>query len=106
MNATLLGLLSALTSAACLAFLAASDSRRLAGRRSALNHARRLAIAIALLPGALLAVTGRGVAFMIWIGTAAVLGWAIAAAFSTFFPGSNVRLESRPANTKTKRDPT
>ena len=102
MNATSLGFLSALLSALCLAFLAASDPKRLAGRRSALGSLRRLAIAVAVLPGALLALTGAWVAFMIWLGTAAVLGWVIAAAFSAFFPENNARLESPSAKTETK----
>jgi hypothetical protein len=102
MNVAWLGLLSALTSAACLAFLAASDSRRLAGRRSALHHVRRLAIAIAVLPGVLLAITGRWVDFLVWLGAAAVLGWTIAAAFSTFFP--DARRDRAPAAAEGKPD--
>ena len=64
---------------------------------------RRLAIAFALLPGALLAMTGRWVEFLIWLGAAAVLGWAIAAAVSTFFPESKARPESTSTKTETKR---
>ncbi len=84
MSATSLGFLSALASTLCLAFLAASDSRRLPGRRPALGSLRRLAIAGGILPGALLSIGGRWVAFLIWLGATAVLGWMIAAAFSSF----------------------
>jgi hypothetical protein len=82
MSATLLGFLAALTSTLFLAFLAASDARRLPGRRSAVGGLRRLAIAVAILPGALVSIGGQWVAFMIWLGTTAVLGWAVAATTS------------------------
>ena len=69
-------------SATSLGFLAASDARRLPGRSSAVGGLRRLAIAAAILPGALLSIGGQWVAFMIWLGATAVLGWAVAATAS------------------------
>jgi hypothetical protein len=93
MSVTSLGFLATLISALCLAFLAASDSKRQAGRRAALSGLRRLAIALAILPGAALAITGDWVGFLIWLGSVAVLGWAIAAVFSTFFPPKNSRVD-------------
>ena len=80
MSATLLGFLSAAISASCLAFLAASDSKRLPGRQAAFGSLRPLATAVAGLPGGLLALSGHWVAFFIWLGATAVLGWAVAAA--------------------------
>jgi hypothetical protein len=82
MSATLLGCLSALTSTLFLAFLAASDARRLPERSSTLAGLRRLALAVAILPGVLLAIGSQWVAFLIWLGATAVLGWAVAAAAS------------------------
>ena len=84
MNAISLGFLSALLSAACLAVLAASDPKRLGGHRSALSSLRLPAIAVTVVPGALLLVAGLGVAFLIWLGTTPVLGWAITMAFSAY----------------------
>jgi hypothetical protein len=84
MSATSLGFLSAVMSAVCLAFLAASDPKRLAGRESALARWRLIAVILAALPGALFAITGRWVAFLIWLGIAPMLGWLIAASFSAF----------------------
>ncbi len=93
MSATTLGFLATLMSALCLGFLAASDSKRLPGRRTALSGLRRLATALTILPGILLAVTGDWAAFLIWLGAVAVLGWMIAAAFSAFFPPRNSRVD-------------
>ena len=93
MSATSLGFLATLMSALCLTFLAASDSKRLPGRRASLNGLRRLAIALAILPGAVLAITGDWVGFLIWLGAVAVLGWMIAAVFSAFFPPRNSQVD-------------
>lgn len=93
MSATSLGFLAALMSALCLAFLAASNSKRLPGRGTALSGLRRLAIALAILPGVALAITGDWVGFLIWLGAVAVLGWTIAAVFSAFFPPRNSRVD-------------
>jgi hypothetical protein len=93
MSATSLGLLATLMSALCLAFLAASDPKRLPGRRAALSGLRRLVIALAILPGSVLAITGDWVGFLIWLGAVAVLGWMIAAAFSAVFPPTNSRVD-------------
>jgi hypothetical protein len=82
MSATSLGFLSALLTAACLAALAASDPKRLNGRYSSFGTLRPLAAIAALVPGALLLAMGLGVAFLIWLGSAAVLGWIVAAVFS------------------------
>jgi membrane protein implicated in regulation of membrane protease activity len=84
MSATLLGFFSAMLSAMCLLLLAASDSKR-AQPRPALSlpsRLRSLLVAAAVVPGVLFAVTGRWVAFLIWLGIAAMLGWMIAALFS------------------------
>jgi hypothetical protein len=104
MSATLLGLLCAAMSALCLAMLAASDPKRLGKRSSALRSLRALAVAVAVVPGALFAVTGRWVAFLIWLGTVAVLGWMIAAGFSAFSSRAGLRLETTPAELKETRD--
>jgi len=93
MSAMSLGFLAIVMSALCLAFLAASDSKRLPARRAALSGLRRLAIALAILPGAALAITGGWVGFLIWLGAVAVLGWMIAAVFSAFVPTKNSRAD-------------
>jgi hypothetical protein len=93
MSATSLGFLATLMSALCLTFLAASDSKRLPGHRTNFRGLRRLATALAILPGAVLAATGDWVGFLIWLGAVAVLGWAIAAVFSAFFPPGNARVD-------------
>jgi hypothetical protein len=104
MSATSLGFLCAFVSSLCLAFLAASDSKRRSERRSPFMSLRPFAIAIALSPGALLPLTGRWVAFFIWIGTAAVLGWMIAALFSAMSSDKNARLEGASADTESRPD--
>ena len=68
MSATSLGFLAVWISALCLAFLAASDAKRLPERRTTVSGLRRLAIALAILPGAVLAITGDWVGFLIWLG--------------------------------------
>jgi hypothetical protein len=93
MSVTSLGFLATLISALCLTLLAASDPKRSPGRRAALSGLRRLTIALAILPGVVLAITGDWVGFLIWLGAVAVLGWAIAAAFSAFFPPKNSRVD-------------
>ena len=97
MSATLLGFLSALLTTACLAVLAASDPKRLGGRRSSFGRLRPLAAMAAVLPGALLLLMGLGVAFLIWLGLAAVLGWMVATVFSAFLSENNSQPESRSA---------
>jgi hypothetical protein len=83
-----LGLLGALVSAACIALLAAADLKR---RNVALARPglRRLLIAATFMPGLALGLAGRWSDFLIWIGAAAILGWAITAL-------ANVRRKSRP----------
>ena len=104
MSATLLGFLSAAISASCLVFLAASDSKRLAGRQAAFGSLRPLATAVAGLPGGLLALSGHWVAFFIWLGAATVLGWMIAAGFSALPSEKNARPESTSEEPEGRRD--
>lgn len=96
-NVISLGFLAALLTTACLAALAASDPKRLRGARSSFGKLRPLAAIAALLPGALLLTMGLGVAFLIWLGSAAVFGWAVAAVFSAFLAENNSPPESRSA---------
>lgn len=73
-----LGLSGALVSAVCIVLLAADDPRR-RGVVPARPGLRRLLILMTFAPGLALGVAGRWSDFLIWIGTAAILGWAIAA---------------------------
>ena len=59
MSATSLGFLLALLTTACLAVLAASDPKRLGGRRSSLGKLRPLVAIAAALPGIALLSMGR-----------------------------------------------
>jgi hypothetical protein len=104
MSATSLGFLSAVMSALCLVLLAASDSKRLAGRQSALRNLRALATTVAVLPGILFTLTGQWVAFLIWLGTVAVLGWMIAAAFSAWPSKTSSQLDTTLSETKDAGD--
>jgi hypothetical protein len=62
--------------------LALYDPKRLRKRGHAPRHPLRIAgFVLALAPGLWLAVTGRGVAFLLWIGASAVMGWGSAAVF-------------------------
>jgi hypothetical protein len=72
-----LGLFCALVSAACIALLAAADSKR-RGANPARPGMRRLLVFAALMPGFALGVAGRWSDFLIWIGAAAIFGWTIA----------------------------
>jgi hypothetical protein len=74
-----LGLLCALVSAACIAPLAAADPKR-RGASPTRPGLRRLLVFAALMPGLALGVAGRWSDFLIWVGAAAIFGWAIAAA--------------------------
>jgi hypothetical protein len=73
-----LGLVCALLSAVCIATLAALDPKR-RGTGSARPGLRRVLAFGALVPGLALGVSGRWTDFLIWIGAAAIFGWAIAA---------------------------
>jgi hypothetical protein len=73
-----LGLSGALVSAACIALLATFDPKRRGGR-SARPLLRRLLVIAMFVPGLLLGIAGRWSDFLIWIGAAAIFGWAIAA---------------------------
>jgi hypothetical protein len=73
-----LGLSGALVSAVCIALLAADDPRR-RGFGPARPGLRRLRILMMFAPGLALGVAGRWSDFLIWVGAAAIFGWAIAA---------------------------
>ena len=73
-----LGLSGALFSAACIAFLAIADPRR-RGVVPARPGLRWLLISSTFAPGIALGVAGRWSDFLIWVGAAAIFGWAIAA---------------------------
>jgi hypothetical protein len=74
-----LGLFGALASAVCIAFLAAVDPRRRGSVVLARSGLRRLLIAATFMPGLALGVAGRWSDLLIWVGAAAIFGWAIAA---------------------------
>jgi len=73
-----LGLSGALVSAACIALLAAADPKR-RGIALARPGLRRLLVAATFMPGLALGAAGRWSDFLIWVGAAAIFGWAIAA---------------------------
>jgi hypothetical protein len=83
-----LGLSGALVSAACIALLAAADPKR-RGIALARPGLRWLLVAAIFVPGLALGVGGRWSDFLIWVGAAAILGWAIAAL-------ANMRRKPRP----------
>ena len=72
------GFFGALISAACIALLAAVDPRR-RGEAATRSGVRWLLLLVTLLPGLALGIAGRWSDFLIWIGAAAIFGWAIAA---------------------------
>ena len=89
----LLGLGCAVLSAAGVVFLAALDpKRRRDARRAAWSNARRLMAFAVFAPGIVLGFFGLWSEFLVWIGAAAVLGWAIAAI-------SNVQWRRRDGDT-------
>jgi hypothetical protein len=73
-----LGLSGALISAACIALLAAVDPKR-RGVSPARPGVRWLLLLAIFVPGLALGIAGRWSDFLIWIGAAAIFGWAIAA---------------------------
>ncbi|MBR1123243.1 hypothetical protein JQ628_17080 [Bradyrhizobium lablabi] len=73
-----LGLCGALVSAGCIALLAAADPKR-RGVAPARPGLRWLLVSAMFLPGLSLGIAGRWSDFLIWIGAAAIFGWAIAA---------------------------
>ena len=83
-----LGLSGALVSAACIALLAAADPKRRGASPERLGL-RRLLVLATLMPGLALGVAGRWSDFLIWVGAAAIFGWAIAAL-------GNMRRKPRP----------
>ena len=79
-------LLAIALSASLLAWLCWGDPKR---RRTAdvpgagqSTRERRLLASLALLPGAVLALSGDASAFLIWMGGSAVAGWLVALSFS------------------------
>jgi hypothetical protein len=75
-----LGLGCALLSTAGIAILAAIDpKRRRDARRATYTGVRRLVGIAIFIPGIALGVAGRWSDFLIWVGAAAVFGWAVAA---------------------------
>jgi hypothetical protein len=85
-----LGLSGALASAVCITLLAALDPRR-RGVVLARPGLRRLLLVVTFLPGLMLGVAGRWSDFLIWVGAAAIFGWAIAAM-------ANIRRKARRAD--------
>jgi hypothetical protein len=83
-----LGLSGALVSAACIALLAAADPKR-RGAGPARPGLRQFLVLATFMPGLALGIAGRWSDFLIWIGAAAILGWAIAAL-------ANMRRKPRP----------
>lgn len=72
-----LGLSAALVTAACIALLATLDPKR-RGARSVRPRLRALLALAMFTPGLALGIAGRWSDFLIWIGAAAIFGWAIA----------------------------
>lgn len=76
----LLGLGCAVFSAAAIGVLAATDPKRMRGASHAARSPARAPLWLAAFaPGVALGVAGRWSDFLIWIGAAAILGWAVAA---------------------------
>jgi hypothetical protein len=74
------GLACALVSAIGIAILAMIDPKRRRASRGTASSTTRWSLLFAiLLPGTALGMAGRWTDFLIWIGAAAVFGWAIAA---------------------------
>lgn len=73
-----LGLGAAFFSAVCAALLAEFDPKR-RNKITARPGTRRLLLVAMFLPGFVLAFAERWSDFLIWIGAAAIFGWAIAA---------------------------
>lgn len=73
-----IGLSGALASAVCVALLAAIDPKRRSGSAPR-PRLRWLLVLAAFVPGVALGVAGRWSDFLIWVGAAAIFGWAIAA---------------------------
>ena len=79
MSAGWIAVLCTLVSALGILGLAASDPKRRRGTGRLPRHARTGLTLLTLAPGVWLAATVQGVAFLIWIGASAVLGWTVAA---------------------------
>jgi hypothetical protein len=75
-----LGFGCALLSTAGVAVLAAIDPKRRRDARRSAHSGVRWFVGIAIfVPGIALGVAGRWSDFLIWVGAAAVFGWAVAA---------------------------
>jgi len=75
-----LGFGCALLSAIGIAILAMIDPKRRHDERSAARPGLRWLLTLSIfIPGVALAFAGRWTDFLIWIGAAAIFGWAIAA---------------------------
>jgi hypothetical protein len=81
----MLTVLAIIVSTALILWLCTGDPkrRRAAGLRDdgMSTTQRRLLAAAACLPGLLLAVTGHGAGFFLWLGGCGVVGWLIALGF-------------------------
>jgi hypothetical protein len=95
MSAGLSGLGWALFSAAGIAVLAATDPKRRRKTRDARSAMRLLLLLLIIAPGAALGVAGRWSDFLIWIGAAAVFGWAVAALSNAWSRSRMDRLQRR-----------
>jgi hypothetical protein len=98
-----LGFGGALVSAACIALLAALDPKR-RGAVPARRGMRRLLAVAAFVPGIVLGIAGRWSDVLIWVGAAAVLGWAIAALASARVKPARSGTESRACPPSRSRD--
>ena len=79
MSAGWIAVLCTLVSALGILGLAASDPKRRRGKGRLPRYARTGLTLLTLAPGVWLAATVQGVAFLIWIGASAILGWTVAA---------------------------
>lgn len=92
MSAAWIATACTLVSTLSILALAARDPKRLRRRGGATAGRSRIPLALlALAPGVWLAATGQGVAFLLWVGATAVLGWCIAALPSRFLPSHRDR---------------
>lgn len=82
MSSTILGLAAASLSSLLIAVLCSEDPkrRRITGRNGGMAPRwRRLVASLATLPGLWCALQGDASTFLIWLGGAALAGWAAAA---------------------------
>jgi hypothetical protein len=85
-----LGLGCALLSAMGIAILAMVDPKRRRDERRAARPGLRWLLTLSIfIPGVALSFAGRWTDFLIWIGAAAIFGWAIAALANVGSRGRN-----------------